>query len=268
MNSINEKQRKLMESLKSLKNLAVAFSGGVDSAFLLKSAKMALNGNVLAVTARLRSTPSWEIGGARAFAEEHGVEQVVFDMDELTIDGFAGNPPDRCYICKRAVMGRAREIARGHGFKNLAEGSNTDDESDYRPGARAVAELGLLSPLKDAGLGKDEIRTLSRELGLRTWDKPAYACLASRFVYGERISEEKLRMVDAAESYLHGLGYADARVRVHGGLARIEVNVDEVAGFTQKNAAKEIDAFLKELGFTYVALDLSGYRRGSMNEVL
>lgn len=266
MDFTEKKYGQLMNGLKALGNAAVAFSGGVDSTFLLQVAREALGDRVIAVTARSFSFPARELEEACAFARELGVRHVIVDFEELSIEGFSQNPVDRCYLCKSRLFSKIWDVARSEGIGHVLEGANVDDMDDYRPGIRAVKELGVSSPLKEAGLTKEEIRRFSQKIGLKTWDKPSFACLASRFPYGEEITEKKLRRVDEAEQYLMDLGIRQARVRSHGDLARIET--DE-AGFSLLSVwRREIHAKLKEIGFTYVAADLEGYRTGSMNETL
>ncbi len=268
MDSTHQKLGRLQAALKALGRAAVAFSGGVDSSFLLKSAQDVLGDSVLAITASFHSFPSRDLKEAQVFTQEYGIAHTVFELDDLSIKGFTQNPPDRCYLCKREILGQITRIARANGFEHVLEGSNADDDGDYRPGARAVRELGALSPLCDAGLTKAEIRSLSKEMGLATWNKPACACLASRFAYGEEITLKKIGMVERAEEYLHNLGFSQVRVRVHGNLARVEVVPDEMERFVQPENMADIGRKLKELGFSYAALDLAGYRMGSMNEAL
>ena len=267
---IEEKYRKLQENLKSLGSVAVAFSGGVDSAFLLQAAKEALGDRVMAVTASSCSFPKRELEEAKAFCEERGIRQVVVESEELEIEGFRQNPKNRCYLCKHELFEKILRIAEENGMAAVAEGSNTDDNGDYRPGLIAIKELGILSPLRQAELSKAEIRTLSEKMGLPTWNKPSFACLASRFVYGETISEERLSMVDRAEQLLLDLGFRQVRVRLHGetknSVARIEILPEEFPKLMQEENRSRIYAGLKAAGFTYVALDLGGYRTGSMNE--
>lgn len=266
MDLAHEKQQKLQNYLKELGSVAVAFSSGVDSTFLLKTAHDLLGDKAIAVTARSCSFPERELNEAREFCAKEGITHIVVDSEELSIEGFAQNPKNRCYLCKRELFTKILRIAAEHGISHVAEGSNTDDNGDYRPGLIAVAELGIKSPLREAELSKGEIRQLSQELGLPTWDKQSFACLSSRFVYGETISEEKLGMVDRAEQRLLDLGFHQVRVRIHGKLARIEIEPEEFPRLLE-NAA-ELNRYFQELGFTYVTLDLGGYQTGSMNKTL
>ena len=268
MNTLSEKKQHLEQYLLSLGSVLVAFSSGVDSTFLLKTAHDILGDQCAAVTARSSIFPSRESEEAAAFCRKEGIRQITLDVDELSIDGFSSNPPDRCYLCKRSIFRQFQEAARQEGFSHVVEGSNVDDLGDYRPGLRAIAELQILSPLREAGLTKSEIRSLSKDLDLPTWNKPSFACLASRFVYGEEITEQKLSMVELAEQRLLDLGFRQFRVRIHGSMARIELEPAEIDRFMQGNIRSEVCAYLHELGFLYVTLDLDGYRTGSMNKVL
>ena len=262
------KLERLRERLRVIGGAVVAFSSGVDSTFLLRVAHEELGDRVVAATARSHSFPKRELDEATAFCRAEGVRHVVIDSEELDIPGFAENPPDRCYHCKRELFSKLLAFARDNGLAAVLEGSNIDDDGDYRPGRRAIRELGIVSPLHEAGLTKTEIRALSRKMGLPTSDKPSFACLASRFPYGERITVRGLERVEKAEQWLldAGWGLTQLRVRSHGDLARIEVPPADIPRLAAR--ASEIAAAFKDLGFAYVTLDLLGYRTGSMNEIL
>ena len=268
MDTLHEKKKKLDDYLKELGSVAVAFSSGVDSTFLLKTAQDLLGNNVIAVTAKSCSFPERELKEAQAFCTQEGIKHVIIESEELSIDGFRSNPKNRCYLCKHELFTRISKVAKEHGIRHIAEGSNMDDNGDYRPGLQAVAELGVKSPLRYAGLTKDEIRVLSKEMGLGTWNKQSFACLSSRFVYGETISEEKLRMVDHAEQLLLDLGFHQVRVRVHGNIARIEVLPEKFEKLVHEHVRNRVYREMKAIGFSYVTMDLGGYRTGSMNETL
>ena len=266
--STDNKLEKLKNLLKDMGNVAIAFSGGVDSTFLLKVAADVLGENVIAVTARSSTYPEREFNEASEYIKKLGAKHAVIRSEELEIDGFSKNPANRCYFCKKELFTRVWEVAEQHGMKYVADGSNMDDLGDYRPGMLALEELGVSSPLREAGLTKENIRSLSREMGLPTWDKQPFACLASRFPYGEEITPEKLRMIDKAEQFLLDLGFKQVRVRHHGDVARIEVARNERSRFFDTDMMDKISERLKEVGFRYVTLDLQGYRTGSMNEGL
>lgn len=264
----NEKLDILKENLKKTGSLAVSFSGGVDSTFLLKVAADVLGDQVIAVTARSSTYPEREFKEAEAFARKLGVRHIVIESEELEIEGFSDNPVNRCYFCKHELFGKVVDIAKQYGMRYVADGSNVDDIGDYRPGMQAVKELGVISPLKAAGMTKEDIRILSKDMGLPTWDKQAFACLASRFPYGQKITKEKLDMIDKAEQFLLDLGFRQVRVRHHGDLARIEVGGQEIGRFFSEDIMDRVYKELKKIGFTYVSLDMKGYRTGSMNETL
>ena len=262
------KLKLLRERLRSFGSAVVAFSSGVDSTFLLHVAHEELGDSAVAATIRSHTFPKRELDEAAAFCRAEGIRHEVIDSEELAIPGFAENPPDRCYHCKKALFEKLLAFARENGLAAVLEGSNVDDDGDYRPGRRAIRELGVASPLHEVGLSKDEIRALSRNMGLPTSDKPSFACLASRFPYGERITAAGLERVERAEQWLldAGLGLKQLRVRSHGDLARIEVPPSDIPALAAR--AAEIAAAFKGFGFAYVSLDLCGYRTGSMNEVL
>jgi uncharacterized protein len=268
MQELYKKYDQLLEYLKSLESVAVAFSSGVDSTFLLYAAKEALGDKAIAVTASSCSFPGRELKEAKDYCREHGIEQIIVKTEELKIEGFAQNPKNRCYFCKRELFKQFLAVANERGMKEVVEGSNLDDNGDYRPGLIAIAELNIKSPLRTIGFTKAEIRALSKQFGLHTWEKQSFACLSTRFPYGEEITEEKLRMIDKAEQLLIDLGFKQLRVRIHGNMARIELEPSEFGRFMEDKIRLRVHEEFKKIGFDYIALDLLGYRTGSMNETL
>lgn len=262
------KLENLKQYLKNLGSLAVGFSGGVDSTFLICVAKEVLGEKAIAITARSSFFPHRETTEATDYCEANGIKQILFDAEEYKVEGLTDNPPNRCYICKKSIFGKIKELALNEGIEYVAEGSNMDDLGDYRPGLQAVAELGITSPLREANLTKMDIRALSSMYELPTWNKPSYACLASRFVYGEKITQEKLNMVDKAEQLLLDIGFKQMRVRIHGDMARIEVMPEDLPEIIKDETRLLITKKFKEYGFSYVSVDLMGYRTGSMNEMI
>jgi pyridinium-3,5-biscarboxylic acid mononucleotide sulfurtransferase len=262
------KLAELERLLRDMGRVVVAYSGGVDSTFLLRVAADTLGDDALGVTARSDSYPERELEEATRLAQEMGARHLVVDTHEMESESYVANPNNRCYFCKTELWDTLGPIASQQGFTAMVDGFNADDVGDYRPGAMAAKEHGVRSPLLEAGLTKQEIRALSREMGLATWDKPAMACLSSRVPYGERITREKLEQIDRAENLLRELGYRQLRVRHHGDVARIELAPEDMPRFFAEGLAEPIARRIKELGFQYVTLDLLGYRSGSLNEVL
>jgi uncharacterized protein len=262
------KYARLKEILGGIDGAVVAFSGGVDSTLLLKAGVEVLGPRALAVTVKSEIHPRHEGEDAIRLAAEIGARHRVVEACALEVEHLADNPPDRCYYCKKEIFGQLLSIAREEAMEAVLDGSNVDDTGDYRPGMRAVAELGVRSPLREAGLSKEEIREISREFGLSTWNKPSLACLASRFPYGDRITPERLARVDAAEDLLRDMGVSQVRVRDHSDTARIEVAVGDFEIVVNSANRQHIVDALRRLGYLYVALDLEGYRTGSLNAPL
>ena len=261
---LSKKHEALKEHLTKLGAVAVAFSGGVDSTLLLGVAADVLGDNTVAITACAQMIPAREVREASDFCAKRGIRHVVMDVDALTIPGFAENPADRCYLCKSALFARIMDQAARIPY--VAEGTNTSDLGDYRPGLKALGELKVDSPLLAAGLSKADVRALSRKLGLPTWDKPSYACLASRIPYNEAITAEKLRSVEHAEDALMNAGFPQIRCRAHGDLARIEVAPDQRAALMDALISTDLTERIHDAGFAYVTVDADGYRTGSLNQ--
>ena len=265
---LQEKYQILKDNIKKRGSAAIAFSGGVDSTFLVKVAHEVLGEKMIAITATSSTYPERELKEAIKYAKDMGVKHLIISSEELDIEGFASNPKNRCYYCKKELFSKVKAIAKENNVTYVFDGSNVDDDGDYRPGMVAARELGVISPIKEANLTKEDVRVLSKELGLPTWDKPAFACLSSRFPYGNEITAPKLKMVDEAEQFLLDMGIRQVRVRHHGEIARIEVAPDERVQFFDIEVMNRIGEQFKKIGFTYVTLDMLGYRTGSMNEVL
>ncbi len=265
--TLTEKHQHLKKLLNECHSVVVAFSGGVDSTLLLKVAAEVLGPeHVVAVTATSPTYPDHEFGESIGLANQIGIRQVVVESNELDIPGFAENPTRRCYHCKKELFQICLAKAREFGYRNVLDGSNLDDLQDYRPGRDAAKELGIRSPLLEAGLGKQEIRELSRTYNLPTAEKQPFACLASRFPYGTRITAERLDQINSCETFLREQGFQTFRVRFHDNIARIEVSLEDLPRIIDDDVRKALLARCKSAGFTYVALDLEGYRTGSMNE--
>lgn len=266
--NLSQKMEKLRSILVELESVLVAFSGGVDSSFLLKVAHDTLKGKAIGVTATSDTLPLVELKHARALAKEIGVEHVVVETGEMCDPNFLANPPDRCYYCKKTLFSKLQELAEECGVRHVVEGSNYSDLTDYRPGKRAVERLAIKSPLAEAGLTKDEIRALSRQMGLSTWDRAAAPCLSSRIPYGSEITLEKLHRIEQSERYLREAGFKVVRVRDHGDVARIEVPAEELLELFNDARRTEIGEKLKSFGYKWVAVDIEGFRSGSLNEAL
>ena len=263
---IEQKWDRLRALLRETKLAVLAYSGGVDSSLLLRAAAEVMGSHVIAVTAASETYPRGELEAAKEFARSLGVTHRTIRTHELASEEFIQNSPERCYFCKREFFGKLKQIAETEGTSYIFDGSNTDDLKDHRPGRKAAEEFSVRSPLVEAGLSKSDVRTLAQFLNLPMWDKPSLACLSSRIPYGTRITLDILETIQAAEELLRTLGFRQVRVRHHGDTARIEVEREEFGILLSNDAVKSITAGLKGLGYTYVCLDLEGYRTGSMNE--
>jgi len=262
------KLERLKRIVAELEDAAVAFSGGVDSTLLLKVCADVLGEKCIAVTARSETYPREELRIARRTANALGVKHEIIETSELGNPSFADNPPDRCYHCKKELMTKLRAVAGANGLRNVADGTNADDTDDYRPGIKAAEETGVRQPLREAGLTKQDVRDISRELGLDGWDRPAQACLASRFPYGKKITKGALKMVEQTERLLREMGFRQCRVRHHDSVARIELLPEDIPRFIQLDERDNLVEKVKSVGYKFVALDLEGYRTGSLNEEL
>ncbi|MBE0478607.1 ATP-dependent sacrificial sulfur transferase LarE [Candidatus Aerophobetes bacterium] len=265
---MEEKLRKLKDILRQMKSVVVAYSGGVDSSFLLQVAKDTLKENVLAVTAVSLTYPARELEEAKKIAKMLRVKHILIETGELENPQFASNSPERCYFCKNELFSKLKKLAKENNIEQVIDGSNADDVKDLRPGMRAAKELGIRSPLQEAKLTKKEIRTLSKKSGLVTWNKPSFACLSSRFPYGTKINKEDLARVSKAEDFLKNLGILQVRVRHYNDTVRIETLPEDMPKFFESKIRQRILREFKKLGYTYITVDLEGYRTGSMNEVL
>ena len=262
---LSDKLNVLINDLKKMKNVVIAYSGGVDSNFLLKVAKEVLGENVLAITINSIINPKREVEEAVSYAKEYNVSHILYNIDNLQLKEFIENGPLRCYYCKKFIFSKIKEIASEHNIKYILDGTNLSDLYDYRPGLKALDELNIISPLKNAKLTKEEIRVLSKELNISTYKKSSFSCLATRISLGDKITKEKLEMIEKGENFLQDNNFSQYRVRVHGNIARIEVDKKEICKFYDDEMINKINLRFKEIGFKYVTLDLNGYKMGSMN---
>ncbi|AOT71283.1 ATP-dependent sacrificial sulfur transferase LarE [Geosporobacter ferrireducens] len=262
---MQNKYDQLVEILKEMKSVVVAFSGGVDSTFLLKAAQDTLGDRAIAITVTSPFHAKWEEAEAKELAARMGVKHIMLPK-RLENEALRNNPVNRCYLCKKEVFGDIQQYAVNNGYKWVVDGTNQDDTADYRPGMQALKELNVRSPLLEAGMTKGDIRKLSEAMGLSTWNKPPYACLLTRIPYGQEIKEEDLRRIDDAESYLMDLGFRQVRVRLHGNMGRIEIAKEEFPEILHLEKLEQINQRFRDLGFQYTSLDLEGYRMGKMND--
>ncbi len=268
IDSIDRKRDKLFDYLKKMRKLAVGFSGGVDSTLLVAAAKQVLGDRVIAMTAKSPTHPQKELDHATGIAEVLGVRHMVFATHEMEDARFTANGPNRCYHCKKILFGTMRKVAEAEGIEHLAHGANLDDLSDYRPGFRAAEELRVTAPLIEAGLSKQDIRRLAERMGLPNWNRPAMACLATRVPYGETLAPDILQKIEQAETLIMDTGVSHCRVRHHGNLARIEIDMDEISRVTDQTGRQALIDQLKLIGYQFVCLDLEGYLSGKMNREL
>ena len=264
----DKKFNKLKDDLKKMERVLIAYSGGVDSTLLLKAASVSGLKHILAVTSSSESVPKKELQFAKELTSSLNINHRIIETDELKDNNYSSNPPERCYYCKKELFGRLREIGEEENIPFILDGTNTDDIDDWRPGRKAAKEMNVISPLLEAELCKDEIRAISRELGLPTWNRPSNPCLSSRFPYGQEITAGALRRVDLAEEFIRKLGVRELRVRDHSELARIEVPYNDFSLLLKEGVREQIVTYLKSIGYRHITLDIRGFRSGSLNEFL